>query len=57
MQRKAGGDMVKNNLSSHPSFIKTRKSQLTAEQPPAKNSGTYQNRHSTSKDKEATAKQ
>ena len=49
--------MVKNNLSSHSPFIKTQNSQLIAEQPPAKNSGTYQNRHSTSKDKEVTAKQ
>ena len=57
MQRKAGDNMIKNNLSSPPPFIKTQKSQLTAEQPPAKNSGTYQNRHSTSKDKEATTKQ
>ena len=57
MQRKAGGNMVKNNLSSHSPFIKTQNSQLIAEQPPAKNSGTYQNRHSTSKDKEVTAKQ
>ena len=57
MQRKAGVNMVKNNLSSAPPFIKTQKSQLTAEQPPAKNSRTYQNRHSISKDKGATTKQ
>lgn len=50
MQRKTGGDMVKNNLSSHPPYIKTQKSQLTAEQPPTKKkSVTYQKRYSTSK--------
>ena len=57
MQRKDGVNMVKNNLSSPSLFIKTQKSQPTAEQPPAKNSRTYQNRHSISKDKEATTKQ
>ena len=37
---------------SSPPLMKTPKSQLTAEQPSTKKTGTYQKRYSTSKDRE-----
>ena len=48
--------MVEQKVLSSPSLTKTPKLQLTAEKPSTKQTGNYQKRYSTPKDKEATSK-